>query len=148
MKLISFNGKHAHVYCLFVCFLGSIWFLTTCISIKYTKEEFLFRCTSNHTADLNKGCLKTVNVFNCSSLFLCSFLTQHLFIAILSLQSRKYVATCYMAYAFLFLFLYSSVFLLVTSMLDVGSFILLLLLSVRQEKERRMSMYIRNELSQ
>lgn len=130
---------------MFVCFLGSIWFLTTCISIKYTKEEFLFRCTSNHTADLNKGCLKTVNVSNCSSLFLCSFLAQRLFIAILSSQSRNYVATCYIAYAFIFLFLDSLVFLLVTLMLDVGSFVLLLLLSVRQE---RMSTYIGNELSQ
>lgn len=70
--------------------------------IKYTEEGFLFRYTSNHTADLNEGCLKTVDVFTCSSIFvsLCSFLAQPLLTVISSLQSRNLVAACYIAYAF------------------------------------------------
>lgn len=40
-------------------FLGSIRFLTE------AKEGFLFRHTSDHSADLNEGCLKTDDVFTC-----------------------------------------------------------------------------------
>lgn len=41
-------------------FLGSIWILTE------AREEFLFRHTSDHSADSNEGCLKTDDVFTCS----------------------------------------------------------------------------------
>lgn len=113
-----------------------------CIDIiQYTKEEFLFRYTSNHTADSNEGCLKTVDVSIYSSIFvvLCGFLAQPLLTAISALQSRNLVATCYVAYAaFFFPLLYSLVF-LVTLMLDIKSFILLLVLAVRQEKENRVN---------
>lgn len=73
-----------------------------CIDIiKYTKEGFFFSYTSNHSADSNEGCLKTVDIFTCSSIFvsLCSFLAQPLLTAVSSLQSRNLVATCYIAYA-------------------------------------------------
>lgn len=40
-------------------FLGPIWFLTE------ATEGFLFRHTSNHSADSNEGCLKTDDVFTC-----------------------------------------------------------------------------------
>lgn len=40
-----------------------------CINmIKYPKEGLLFRYTSNHTADWSESCLKTVDVFICSSI--------------------------------------------------------------------------------
>lgn len=71
-----------------------------CIDIiQYTREGFLFRYTSNHTADSSGGCLKTVDVSIYSSVFvgLCSFLAQPLLPAISALQGRNLVATCYVA---------------------------------------------------
>lgn len=86
-----------------------------CINIiKYAEEGFLFRYTDNHTADSNEGCLKTVDVFTCSSIFvsLCSFLAQPLLTAISFLQSRNLVqlVTLHMPF-FFFSLLYGLVFL-------------------------------------
>lgn len=95
-----------------------------CIDIiKDITEGFLFRYTSNHTADSNEGCLKTVDVFNCSSIFvyLCSFLAQPLLTALSSLQSRNLVATCYIAYASPPFPPFTVLYFLTTLMLDVGS---------------------------
>lgn len=110
-----------------------------CINtIKYAGEGFLFRYTNNHTADSSEGCLKTVDVFTCSNIFvsLYSFLAQPLLTAIPFLQSRNLVQLVTLHMLFFFNFpSFMVLYFLVTLMLDVGSFILLLVLAVRQERK-------------
>lgn len=87
--------------------------------IKYTKEGFIFRYTSNHTADLNEGCLKTVDVFNCS---------KH--ICLLVQLSGSASSYCYFIFTeqkscsnllHCFFFSFTVLYFLATLTLDVGS---------------------------
>lgn len=117
-KLISFNGKNIHACFLFVfAFLGSIWLITSCISIKYTKEEFHFGYTSNHTADLNEGCLKTVDIFNCSSIFVVELSVSPSFYCHFIFTEQKSCRNLLHWICFFFSPCYSLVFLLVTLMM-------------------------------